>query len=45
MKTVKQISEQCERIMHLYLLGYGTEKMLEQAERIFFKVYSQPKVY
>lgn len=36
MKTFKQIAAQCERIASLYAKGYGTEKMLEKAERIFF---------
>lgn len=44
MKTFKQISEQCERIMRLYLLGYGTREMLERAENIFFRVYRQAQV-
>lgn len=36
MKTFKQIAQQCERIAALYAKGFGTEKMLERAERIFF---------
>ena len=40
MKTFEQISQQCERIANLYLKGYGTKKMLERAEDIFFKLYS-----
>lgn len=40
MKTIKEISEQCERIMNLYLKGFGTQKMIEKVERIFFKVYA-----
>ena len=40
-KTAKQIASQCERIMRLYLAGYGTKKMLERAEEIFF---STPEV-
>lgn len=39
MKTFKQISDQCERIMTMYLAGYGTRKMIEKVEEIFFKVY------
>jgi len=38
MKTFKQIAAQCERIAKLYEKGFGTEKMLERAERIFFAV-------
>jgi hypothetical protein len=41
MKTFKQIAEQCERISKLYDKGFGTTKMLEKAESIFF---SFPKV-
>ena len=41
MKTFKQIAAQCERIAKLYDKGFGTKKMLETAERIFF---SQPNV-
>ena len=44
-KTAKQIANQCERIMRLYLLGYGTRKMIERAEDIFFRVYGQAQVY
>jgi len=36
MKTFKQIAEQCERISRLYAKGFGTDKMLEKAESIFF---------
>lgn len=36
MKTFKQIAEQCERIARLYDKGFGTKKMLETAENIFF---------
>ncbi len=39
MKTFKQISAQCERIAKLYLKGYGTKKMYEKVEEIFFRVY------
>lgn len=39
MKTYKQISAQCERIISLYLKGYGTKRMYEKVEGIFFKVY------
>lgn len=38
MKTFKQICEQCERISRLYGKGFGTKKMLEKAESIFFSV-------
>lgn len=41
MKTFRQIADQCERIAKLYYKGFGSTKMLETAERIFF---SQPKV-
>ena len=40
MKTFKQIAEQCERIANLYEKGYGTKKMLETAERIFFSQHN-----
>jgi len=36
MKTFEQIAEQCERISKLYLKGFGSTKMLERAENIFF---------
>lgn len=39
MKTFKQISAQCERIANLYLKGYGTKKMYERVEEIFFRIY------
>ena len=35
MKTFKEISAQLERVYSLYLKGYGTEKMLETAEKFF----------
>lgn len=38
MKTFKQICEQCERISRLYGKGFGTKKMMEKAESIFFSV-------
>lgn len=41
MKTFKQIAEQCERISKLYCKGFGSTKMMEKVESIFF---SQPKV-
>lgn len=41
MKTFKEICEQCERISRLYGKGFGTEKMLQKAENIFF---SRPNV-
>lgn len=40
MKTFKEISAQCERIAKLYLKGYGTQKMIEKCEEIFFKAYT-----
>ena len=39
MKTFKEISAQCERIARLYLKGYGTKKMIERVEEIFFAAY------
>lgn len=39
MKTFKQISAQCERISRLYLQGFGTKKMIEKVEEIFFNAY------
>lgn len=41
-KTAKQIASQCERIMLLYLAGYGTKKMIKRVEEIFF---STPQVF
>lgn len=41
-KTAKQIASQCERIMRLYLLGYGTKKMITRVEDIFF---ATPQVF
>lgn len=38
MKTFKQIAQQCEHIASLYAKGFGTEKMLERAEKIFFAI-------
>ena len=35
-KNFKEIAAQCERIFNLYLKGYGTEKMREKVESIFF---------
>ena len=35
-KNFKEIAAQCERIFSLYAKGFGTKKMLETAERIFF---------
>jgi hypothetical protein len=40
MKSYEKIAAQCERIMAMYLKGYGTQKMIEKVERIFFKVYA-----
>lgn len=40
MKTFKEISAQCERIMDLYLKGYGTKKRIEKVEEIFFRIYN-----
>lgn len=39
MKTFKEISAQCERIMSLFLKGYGTRKMIEKTEQIYFNLY------
>ena len=36
MKTFKQIAEQCERISRLYEKGFGSDKLLERAECVFF---------
>ena len=36
-KSFKTISIQCERIYTLHLKGYGSEKMLQMVEEIFFK--------
>lgn len=38
MKSFKQIFEQCERISNLYLKGFGTRKMIDKVERIFFSL-------
>lgn len=37
-KTFKSVCIQCERIINLNLKGYGTQKMMEKVEEIFFKV-------
>lgn len=39
MKTAKEIYAQCERIMSLFLKGYGSKKMIDKVEEIFFKTY------
>ena len=35
-KSFKVISAQIERIYSLYLKGYGTKRMIEKCESIFF---------
>lgn len=40
MKTFKEISAQCERIAKLYYQGFGTKKMIEKCEEIFFAAYN-----
>lgn len=40
MKTIKQIYDQCERIATLSIKGYGTRRMIEKVEEIFFRVYN-----
>ena len=37
-KTFNDISLQCERIFTLHIHGYGSDKMYEVCEEIFFKV-------
>lgn len=37
-KSFKDICSQCERIFSMHLHGYGSDKMLEMVETIFFKV-------
>ena len=37
-KTFNDISLQCERIFTLHIKGYGSNKMYEVCEEIFFKV-------
>ena len=44
-KTFRQISDQCERIMRSYLAGYGTTKMIERVEDIFFRIPNLGKQY
>lgn len=39
MKNFKEISAQCERIAKLYYKGFGTKKMIEKVEEIFFNAY------
>lgn len=36
MKTFKEIADQCERIAKLYAKGFGSTRMLERVESIFF---------
>lgn len=43
MKTAKEIYAQCERIYAMYLKGYGTKKMIDAVENIFFAVYAEQK--
>lgn len=45
MKTFKQISRQCERIISLYLAGYGTKKMIKKVKEIFFNIPELSKQY
>ena len=45
MKTTKQILDQCERIMRSYLAGYGTTKMIERVEEVFFRIPNLGKQY
>jgi hypothetical protein len=37
-KTFKDVSVQCERIVTMHLRGYGTDKMYEFCERVYFKL-------
>lgn len=45
MKTFKQISDQCERIISLYLKGYGTKRMYETVENAFFSIPNVAKQF
>ena len=40
-KTFKDVSIQCERIFTLYINGFGTDKMYQSCESIYFKVYKE----
>ena len=40
MKTFKEIADQCERIAKLYAKGFGSTRMLERVESIFFSQQS-----
>ena len=40
-KTHKQISDQMERIYTLYGQGYGTNKMLHNAEQKVYRLFTQ----
>ena len=37
-KTFEDVSIQCERIITMHLHGYGTKKMIERCETIYFKL-------
>ena len=37
-KSFDQIAAQLERIYRLYYKGFGTQKMLDKAERLFFGI-------
>lgn len=45
MKTFKQISDQCERIMRSYLAGYGTQNMINRVQEIFFSIPNVAQQY
>ena len=40
-KTFQQISDQCEKIFTLSVMGYGTKRMLEICETIFFNALKE----
>ena len=40
-KTFKDISIQCERIITLNLKGYGTSKMMQVVETVYFNVLKE----
>jgi hypothetical protein len=40
-KSFQDVCSQCERIFNLHIKGYGSDKMYELVENIFFKVLKQ----
>lgn len=40
-KTFKEISLQCERIFNLHVCGFGTDRMFEMCEQIYFRLLAK----